>query len=56
LAFIIFCIQRNLGSDEEAEAPEVPEAPEAVLFWWKGKRSKICRFRFHSVLKLLFEF
>jgi hypothetical protein len=37
--------------DVEAE----PEAPEAVVFWWKQKRLKICRFRFHSISKL-FEF
>jgi beta-xylosidase len=41
-------------SDVEAEA----EAPEAVVFWWKRKQKhlKICRFHFHSVSKLLFEF
>jgi hypothetical protein len=37
-------------SDAEAEAPE------AVTFWQKQKRLKICRFRFHSVSKLLFKF
>jgi hypothetical protein len=41
-------------SDVEAEAEA--EAPEAVVFWWKRKRLKICRFHFHSVSKLLFEF
>jgi hypothetical protein len=42
----------------EAEAQAQAEAvvPEAVIFWWKRKRLKICRFRFHSVSKLLFEF
>jgi hypothetical protein len=41
-----------LPSDVEAEALE------AVVFWWKRKRMrlKICRFRFHSVSKLLFKF
>jgi hypothetical protein len=40
------------------EAETEVEAPEAVKFWWKQKqkRLKICRFRFHSVSKLLFEF
>jgi hypothetical protein len=42
------CFFTNLFSDVEAEA----EAPEAVTFWRKRKRLKICRFRFHSVLKL----
>jgi hypothetical protein len=37
-------------SDVEAEAPE------AVAFWWKRKRLKICSFRFYSVSKLLFKF
>jgi hypothetical protein len=32
------------------------EAEEAIEFWWKRKPLKICRFRFHSVSKLLFEF
>jgi hypothetical protein len=41
-----------VSSDVEAET----EAPEAVTFWWKKKRLKICRFRFHSVSKLLFGF
>jgi hypothetical protein len=36
----------------EAEA----EAPEAVVFWWKRKRLKICCFRFRSVSKLVYEF
>jgi hypothetical protein len=48
----------DLGSmDAEAEA-EAPEALEAVAFWWKRKwkRLTIFCFRFHSVLKLLFEF
>jgi hypothetical protein len=45
------------SSDVEAEAaaPEA-EAPEVAVFWWKRKRLKICRFRFHFVSKLLFEF
>jgi hypothetical protein len=38
--------------DVEAEA----ETPEAVVFWWKRKRLKIFRIRFHSISKLLFEF
>jgi hypothetical protein len=37
-----------LTSDVEAEAPE------AIVFWWKRKRLKICRFRFHSVFKVAF--
>jgi hypothetical protein len=47
-------------SDVEAEAEA--ETQEAVLFWWKQKRKwkrkrlKICRFCFHSVSKLLYEF
>jgi hypothetical protein len=42
----------------EAEAEAEAEAPEAVVFLWKQKlkRLEICRFRFHSVSKLLFEF
>jgi hypothetical protein len=40
------------GSDVKVES----EALEAVVLWWKRKRLKICRFRFHSVLKLLFVF
>jgi hypothetical protein len=36
------------------------EAPEAIVFWWKQKRKqkrlKICRFRFRSVSKLVYEF
>jgi hypothetical protein len=43
-------------SDAEAEVETEAEAPEEVGFWWKRKRLKICRFRFHSVSKLLFEF
>jgi hypothetical protein len=43
-----------MGSDVEAEA--LLEAPEAVAFWWKRKRLETCRFRFHSVSKLLFKF
>jgi hypothetical protein len=37
--------------DMEVEA----EALEAVAFWWKLKRLKICRFRFYSLSKLLFK-
>jgi hypothetical protein len=40
------------SSDVEAEA----EALEAVSFWWKRKCQKLCRFRFHSVSKLLVQF
>jgi hypothetical protein len=40
----------------EVEAEAEAEAPEAVKFWWKRKRLKICRSRFYSVSKLLFVF
>jgi hypothetical protein len=45
-----------LTSDVEEEAEAEAEALEAVEFWWKRKRLKICRFCFHSVSKLLLEF
>jgi hypothetical protein len=48
---------KETSSDVVAEAEA--EA-EVITFWWKRKwkqkHLKICRFRFHSVLKLLFEF
>jgi hypothetical protein len=45
-----------MGSDVkvEAEAEAEAEGPEAVVFWWKRKRLKICRFR--SVSKLVYNF
>jgi hypothetical protein len=43
-------------SESESEAEAEVEAPEAVQFWWKQKRLKICHFRFHSVSKFLIEF
>jgi hypothetical protein len=44
--------------DVEAEAEVEAEALEAGAIWWKRKRKGIimCRFRFHSVSKLLLKF